>query len=405
MDGVGRVVENYCRRLSERGEEVYAVCPMNDTGYRGKLSYEIVDFSSTVSMPKTPQYKAGVANLDAHYVKRIDMIRPDIVHVHSPATAGWEGVRLAKKWDVPLVGTFHSKFYDDIYNMTKSRAIAHVGASMIGEFFSNCDEVWTVSRYAACELQSYGYRGEIHIVRNGTNANFADPAPMEDVDELIGGRGEPVFLYVGQIDRKKNIGLILDACGVLKRRGCRFRFVLAGQGRDHERFRKQAQALDLEDRVVFTGHIRDPHLLAGLYKRALLFTFPSLYDTAGLVVSEAGSMGTPSVALCGSAPAEIIIDGHNGFLCQETPESLADAMQSALDDPQRTHAMGENAYREFPVPWDGVMDEVQARYAQLIESGRKPKKRLFRRAERDEFNTISEDARVKEADEEETETE
>ena len=67
--------------------------------------------------------------------------------------------------------------------------------------------------------------------------------------------------------------------------------------------------------------------------------------------------------------------------------------------------MGENAYREFPVPWDGVMDEVQARYAQLIESGRKPKKRLFRRAERDEFNTISEDARVKEADEEETETE
>ena len=48
VDGVGRVVENYCRRLSERGEEVYAVCPMNDTGYRGKLSYEIVDFSSTI---------------------------------------------------------------------------------------------------------------------------------------------------------------------------------------------------------------------------------------------------------------------------------------------------------------------------------------------------------------------
>lgn len=366
-DGVGRVVTTYCQMLAERGHEVYAVCPMNDTGYRGDLPYEIVDFMSLYSMKKTPQYKAGVAGLDPHYVRRIEQIRPDIVHVHSPATAGFEGARLAKKWDVPLVGTFHSKFYDDMYNMTGSRAIAKVGASAVGEFFNGCDEVWTVSRFAARELQSYGCQNAIRIVHNGTNPRFSVPAPDEDVEALLKTGQIPIFLFVGQIDRKKNIGLILEAGSLVKASGRRFHIVFAGQGRDMDRFRDKAAQLGLSRNVTFTGHISDAHLLAGLYKRALLFLFPSMYDTAGLVVQEAASMGTASLVIRNSAPAEFVENGKTGILCEENADSIASAMCGALDREEETRQMGSLAQKTMPEAWEHVIDDVERLYDQIID--------------------------------------
>ena len=379
VDGVGRVVTTYSRMLAERGHEVYVICPMSDTGYRGNLPYEIVDFSSTVSMRRVPQYKAGVAGLDPHYMKRIEQITPDIIHVHSPGTAGFEGVRLAKKYGVPLIGTFHSKFYDDMYNMTGSRAIARVGASAIGEFFNGCDETWTVSRFAAKELESYGFRNAVRIVHNGTNARFSEPTPAAEVAEKLSLNKDPVLLFVGQIDRKKNIPLILEACALVKEKGKRFQMIFAGQGRDMERFREKAEQLGIGDVVCFTGHIADEHLLAGLYKCAMLFLFPSLYDTAGLVVTEAASMGTPSLVVRSSAPAEFVTNGETGLICEENADSLAAAVCRALDDPERIARMGEQAQIRMPRPWETVIDEVEKLYDQIADERRAVGSRGFRR--------------------------
>ncbi len=389
VDGVGRVVVNYCDILSRHGHEVYAICPMRDTGNRGDLTYEIVDFATTVGLPKTPQYQAGVASIDPHYLKRIDMICPDIVHVHSPASAGLEGIRLARKYNVPLVGTFHSKYYDDMYAMTKSRTIAHLGASIVAEFFECCDEVWTVSEYAARELESYGYKGEIRIVKNGTNPNFAEPCQTEQVKAFLDIKNEPMFLYVGQIDRKKNIELTLKACALLHAQGENFRMVFVGQGRDLERFQNQAQNLGISEHVIFTGHVSDQSLLAGIYRNARLFVFPSAYDTAGLVVSEAGAMGTPSVALFQSAPAEIICDGENGLLCDESPESLADVMKRVLHDQAMTKRLGEAARITLPRSWESVISEAELHYERLIQSGAQPRHSALQRL-REKIHHLSE---------------
>lgn len=59
------------------------------------------------------QYRFGEAMLDAHYRKRIRMVELDIVHAHSPFHAGSEALRLAAVRKLPLVATFHSKYYDD----------------------------------------------------------------------------------------------------------------------------------------------------------------------------------------------------------------------------------------------------------------------------------------------------
>ena len=374
VDGVGRVAFEYAQTLGKRSHECYVIVPMRDAGYRGNYPFEIVDFAS-VKVPGSPQYSTGIAKLDSHYVARIDMVDLDIVHAHSPGPAGLEAARLAAKHKIPLIGTFHSKYQEDILRYTRSEGIAQIGAKYVADFFDRCDEVWTVSRLAAQTLRSYGYAGRIEIVPHGTNIPTITEVDKAAVRETFALNGDPVLLYVGQMDRRKNIRLTLEAAAKLYQRGKRFQLVLAGQGKDFDAIRMYADELGLHDAIRFTGHIADMRTLNGLYASASLFVFPSAYDTAGLVVREAAAAGTPSVVLMDSAPAEVIEDGKNGFLCEDAPESLASVLAGALSDMHRLKAVGERAKATIPIPWEKVIDGVEERYRALSEQKRPVLKR------------------------------
>ncbi len=318
-------------------------------------------------------YQTGIAQIDIHYTERIANLSPDIIHVHSPAFAGIEGLRLTEKFNVPLVGTFHSKYYDDFLRVTHSRSMASLGSRYVAEFYSRCDEVWTVSEDAAATLRSYGFKGNIFIMPNGTTLRKPKAHDEKAARAAYGlnDSDERILLYVGQIDFKKNLSMTLEAAALLKNNGRRFKLILTGQGQDREALAAQAETLGIADRVIFTGHVSDTSLLDGLYMAADIFVFPSLYDTAGLVVREAAVMGTPSVVVEHTAPAEVIIDGENGLVCQNTPLSLAAELEKFLygTDERERDEMSRKARASIPLDWDSVMEQVRTRYEYLISKG------------------------------------
>ena len=159
--------------------------------------------------------------------------------------------------------------------------------------------------------------------------------------------GEWVLLYVGQMNWKKNILHILEACAQLQQEGLRFRLVMTGQGPDQAAIQAKASELGLEARTVFTGHILDAGLLRGLYQLADLFVFPSVYDTSSLVLREAAALGTPAVVTLDSCPAEVVRHGENGFLAENTSQDLA---------------------RVIRIPWSVVVERALKRYQALIEA-------------------------------------
>ncbi len=367
VDGVGRVAYNYASKLAERGHECYVITPMADTGYRGRFPFEIVDYVS-MSVPFSRQFKTGIAVFDKHYNDRVDMLKFDIIHAHTPFTAGAEAWRLAKKHACPLVGTFHSKYYDDFYKATGTELIAQLGVRYVVKFYERCDEVWAVSKNSADTLREYGYRKEIHIMPNGTDLTEPLPEDMKNAREKFGlDTEDPILLYVGQMDYKKNIGNILKASEILSREGLAFRLVLAGQGPDREKIEDDVSKMGISDITCFTGHIYDSCLLNGLYQCADLLVFPSVYDNAPLVVKEAAVMLTPSVVTEGSSTAEVITDKVNGFVAKNTPESLADTIAAALRDKERIIRAGKEARATIPVSWDLVIDQVLVRYQELIK--------------------------------------
>ena len=363
MDGVGNVVYQYAQNMGEKGHECYVVAPQTDTGFRGGYPFEIVDYIG-VPLPLLKSYKLGAPMLDPHCQNRLNMLRADIVHVHSPFIAGQLGVSFAQKHGLPLVGTFHSKYYDDFLQVTGIELLAEVGVKYVVNFYEKCDEVWAVSHSSADTLRGYGYEGPIRVMPNGTDIHPLSGERAAEVAVKYGLGDAPLLLYVGQINWKKNLRCTLEACARLDRD---FRLVLVGQGPHEAEARRLAQELGMEQRVVFTGHIGDSDTLNALYSRADLFVFPSLYDTSGLVVREAAAMGTPSVVVRGSSAAEGIRNGENGFLCENDPADLARVIGEALEDRAALDAVGRAARETIPIPWHVLIDGVLERYAEIVD--------------------------------------
>ena len=196
---------------------------------------------------------------------------------------------------------------------------------------------------------------------------------MEQVNRRWNLGEDPLILFVGQMDWKKNILTVLEACAEMKKAGMTYRLLLAGQGMDMNAIGQKIHDLNIQDRAEQIGHITDASLLDALYARASLFAFPSLYDAAPMVVREAAVMGTPSVMVRGSTAAEIIRHGENGLLCDNDPKDLARVMTEALKDPEKLELIGGKAKETIPVPWDKVLETAVERYERLVALGKEGK--------------------------------
>ena len=363
MDGVGNVVYRYAVNFGKKGHESYVVAPQTNTGYRGNYPFEMIDYVG-VPLWKMNSYTVGTPKMDSHFKKRLQMIEADIVHVHSPFMAGQAGMSYAKKRKVPVIGTFHSKYYDDFLQVTGIELLAEAGVKIVVDFYEKCDEVWAVSESSAQTLKDYGYKGQVRVMPNGTDTKEILPEKVIEIKEKLGIGTESILLFVGQMNWKKNIETTLRAFAMLNGD---LKLVLAGRGPHEAEIKALAEKLGISDRVIMPGHITDPDLLNALYSSAQLFLFPSIYDNGPLVVREAAAAGTPSVVVRGSSAAECVKDGVNGLLCENDPANLAMVVQKALLDERELEAMGKRAKMTIPIPWSSIAEDVLWEYKRVIE--------------------------------------
>ncbi len=368
MDGVTNVVKNYAYWLDKKYGECYVATPAYP-GYIDREEFPVLRYYSIPLKNREP-YRIGLELLDINFRKTIKSIPFDIVHVHSPFTSGAIALQIARKKNIPIVATFHSKFYDDFKQVLKIDAFAKICTRIVIDFFNRVDQVWTVSKGAADTLHEYGYKGKVEIIPNGSD--FIVP---ENMDELIRQteaklnltQDDLVLLFVGQHIWQKNIKMIVDALHQVSQQNIPFKMFFVGDGYAQEELQNYVRELNMTGTITFLGKILDRDYLRSLFARADLFLFPSIYDNAPIVVQEAAAVGTPSLVVAKSNAAEGIVDNVNGFFSDNDSISYANRIIQIVRDRETLKNIGEKARITIYRNWENIVEEVNERYLEIIQ--------------------------------------
>jgi glycosyltransferase involved in cell wall biosynthesis len=314
------------------------------------------------------EYRAGYPYMPS-LAKKIGEMGIDIIHAHSPFTAMTIAQKLRKKFNVPIVYTQHTKWEFDIARAVGIPVIAKALEKYVYKNINAADDVWAVSQKTGEHIKNRGFSGEFTVMQNGTDFPRAetDPALLADIEKKYPiGDNVPVFLFVGRMMWYKNQMLTLEALEILNNRGFDFRMFFIGDGIDLEDMKKTAQKKNLHEKVFFPGRVNDRAMLRAYYTRSSLFVFPSTYDNAPLVIREAAACGCPSLVIQNSSAAEIL-DDSTAFFAEETPESVAEAIEETFGDSARYDFVKKNAADRVYLHWSAVIERSIEKYAQVRE--------------------------------------
>ena len=368
IDGVVVTVRNYADWLHKYKHNCYIVTV--DAGdYENKEPYPVFRYKSIPTILRK-EYRIGLTRLDFKTSKMLEERPVDIVHTHSPFGMGQKGLRYAKKHNIPIISTFHTKFYDDFLEETHSKTIAKIMVKRIVNYYNQVDYVWTLNEATANTLREYGYEGKIEIVANGFDDTFLDFPKSELVD--IRSKYEipddfDIFNFVGRLSKTKNISTILETLALYKKEHSNFVLFITGEGDEEKFFKDLTKKLGLENNVIFTGKVANRGQLISIYTASDIFLFPSVYDNAPLVVREAAACETPCITIKDSGASQNIIDKKNGFICENTPESVCETIKLALADKKQLKIIGEKAKTTIAKPWSVILKDVEKRYEQIIK--------------------------------------
>ena len=109
--------------------------------------------------------------------------------------------------------------------------------------------------------------------------------------------------------------------------------------------------IGLEDAVVFVGGVPNEEVKNYLFASDL-FLFSSRSETQGIVLAEAMAAGLPVVALEAYGVNDIVRNGYNGLLCEESVKAFTENVETMLKDRSLYEKLKEgaaetaNSYRE-----------------------------------------------------------
>lgn len=200
---------------------------------------------------------------------------------------------------------------------------------------------------------------KILMVRNGVDLERFSSAALDSNPIKI-------ILFAARLDPVKRPLLVAEIASELAalRPQRDFRFVVAGDGPEKERFKRRIHKLGLDAAFDFRGQVAD---LAPLYAAADLVILPSRSEGVPLVILEALASARPVVASnVGSIPE--VLDSSCGVLIDGADaKEFARAIQKLLDDPELREKMGAAGRRKMEERHD--LRKTRAKFASIFHQG------------------------------------
>ncbi len=203
-------------------------------------------------------------------------------------------------------------------------------------------------------IQRYKLRGNIGIISNGVNSKFLSAPIIE---------GESI-LFIGRIDiHQKGLDTLAEAMAMT-----RDKFVVAGDGKDKDRFAKMCSGIV---NMEMPGFVEGDKKME-IFMHSKCLVIPSRYEGQGIVVLEAAACGKP-VVVSDIPELRYAVDAGFGLSFKTgNAEDLAEKIRFLSSNTSLRREMGQKA-REYAknFTWDKIAEEYE-KYLIKIGSLRDP---------------------------------
>lgn len=210
-------------------------------------------------------------------------------------------------------------------------------------------------RQEALAVFAQGLMGKRNFVRLGVPEDKIDylyycgdaQRQTRDLTAELQLTGKRVFLYVGQLNYRKGIDVLLKAFAALRQRD-NWKLVLIGYDRGRGQYQRLCDKLGIAEQVCFVPPVA-PEDVGNAEALADVLILPSRYDGWGIVLNEAASLGKALIGTdrCG-ASWQVIKEGRNGMKVKAgSVPALSAAMQVFIDDPEQIRSMGQESLAIF----------------------------------------------------------
>ena len=356
IGGVGVHIHSLSKELIRQGHEVYVITyPHKDI--RDIDGIHVIG-TKGVNIPGLRGLFFAI-NAKKELKELIEREDIDIIHGHYLFPAGWASVKAGKSTNTKTYVTSHGS---DMFELYKKQAYTR---PLIRKVLKDADVVLAVSNALKDEIiktKIPNIEKKVRLHWNSVDINkFKTTKENESkfrkelVHEFNIAADKPIILFVGNIIKRKNVDLLLEA---KKQLNTKANLVVVGDGPLLEQLKAKAEKEYFDgnlENVYFTGSRTD---VEDIIPSCDLLVLPSFTESFGLVLIEALACGKPVIGSNVGGIKEIITDDVGLLIDPNDSEDLTKAIDRILTDKNLMEKFKSNArnrakdFAETKLPYD-----------------------------------------------------
>ncbi|MDS4026434.1 MAG: glycosyltransferase [Candidatus Contendobacter sp.] len=352
VNGVSTSIQTFRRELQELGHEIWLVAPRYDQPTVDERDIDRVRSSQVLFDPEDRMMHLRPL---ARRLATLQTWNFDLIHIQTPFVAHYAGVRLARRWGIPCVETYHTFFEEYLFHylpILPRSAWRAVARRFSRRQCNQLDGLVVPSRAMFDVLVRYGVRTKMRIIPTGIPG---DALPEGNGAAFRARHGirpdQPVLVFVGRVAFEKNIEFLLRVTHELRRTTHpHVVLIIAGEGPAKHRLRHLGSALGLETHLRFVDYLARGVDLSSCYQAGDVFVFASRTETQGLVLLEAMSLGVPVVSTAVMGTRDILAAEQGALIAEEDVPRFAAQVRRLLDDAELRRRLSEEG-RVYAGQW------------------------------------------------------
>jgi glycosyltransferase involved in cell wall biosynthesis len=263
--------------------------------------------------------------------------RADIVHLHGYGATTF-GRMCAWRMGIPAILHEHANHGDTPWFQKIADRLLAPHTDLAIAVSESTGEFTTRARLMPPERTKVVYLG-------APLDEFARPRSAEEIAAARQAMGiAPGTMAIGTITRlmpSKGNQYLIEAAPKIVAKHPTARLFIVGEGELRGELEAQARALQLGDKLVFSGFMRD---VAAALSAFDIVVFPSLWEGTPLTVFEALAMGKPIVATDADGLLDVLTDHKDALIAPKADAgALARAVSEVIDNPALAASLGEEA--------------------------------------------------------------